>query len=88
MSKYLNITEARQKLLELPDELTDEPAIVTKHGKPVMAVMSYQQFESLMETLEILSDSQFASQLRESIAQGERGETICWEEAKARLGDD
>ena len=86
MPKYLTITEARQKLLELPEQLTEEPVIITKHGKPVMTAMSYQQFESLLETLSILSDTEFTKQLKDSIIQGERGETINWEEAKAKLG--
>ncbi len=78
MPKYLSITEARRQLLDLPDELKDEPVIITKHGKPVMAALSFDQFESLLETLAILSDREFAHQLRESIDQGERGETINW----------
>lgn len=86
MSKYLSITEARRQLLDLPDELNDEPVIITKHGKPVMAALSFEQYESLLETLSILSDRNFANQLQESIAQAERGETISWEEAKAKLG--
>ena len=86
MSKYLTITEARRQLLDLPDELNDEPVIITKHGKPVMAALSFEQYESLLETLSILSDRNFANQLQESIAQAERGEIISWEEAKAKLG--
>jgi prevent-host-death family protein len=86
MSKYLTITEARRQLLDLPDELNDEPVIITKHGKPVMAALSFEQYESLLETLSILSDRAFANQLQESITQAERGETISWEEAKAKLG--
>jgi len=82
MPKYLSITEARRQLLDLPDELKDEPVIITKHGKPVMAALSFDQFESLLETLAILSDREFAHQLRESIDQGERGETINWKEVK------
>ncbi|MBD0265408.1 MAG: type II toxin-antitoxin system Phd/YefM family antitoxin [Tolypothrix sp. Co-bin9] len=86
MSKYLTITEAKRQLLDLPDELNDEPVIITKHGKPVMVALSFEQYESLLETLSILSDRNFANQLQESIAQAERGETISWEEAKAKLG--
>ncbi|MFH7024360.1 MAG: type II toxin-antitoxin system Phd/YefM family antitoxin [Heteroscytonema crispum UTEX LB 1556] len=86
MPKYLTITEARQQLLDLPDELKDEPVIITRHGKPVMAALSFEQYESLLETLSILCDKEFANQLQESIAQGERGETISWKEAKAKLG--
>lgn len=86
MPKYLTITEAQQQLQDLPDELGDQPVIITKHGKPVMAALSYEQFESLLETLDILCDSEFSHLLKESIAQAERGETISWEEAKTQLG--
>ncbi|MBW4504612.1 MAG: type II toxin-antitoxin system Phd/YefM family antitoxin [Scytonema hyalinum WJT4-NPBG1] len=86
MPKYLTITEARQQLLDLPDELKDEPVIITRHGKPVMAAISFEQYESLLETLSILSDRKFAERLQESIAQAEQGKTISWNEVKAKFG--
>ena len=86
MSKYLTITEARKNFLNLPDELTDEPIIITKHGKPVMVTISYEQMESLLETLEILADKEFSSQLSASIKQNKAGERVSWEEAKEKLG--
>ena len=86
MAKYLTITEARKKLLALPDELIDEPIIITKHGKPVMVTISYEQMESLLETLEILADQEFSNQLKEGIQQDKEGKTVSWWEAKAKLG--
>jgi len=86
MAKYLTITEARKKLLGLPDELADEPIIITKRGKPVMVTISYEQMESLLETLEILGDREFSTQLKEGIQQDKEGKTISWSEAKAKLG--
>ncbi len=86
MAKYLTITEARKKLLGLPDELTDEPIIITRHGKPVMVTISYEQMESLLETLEILADEEFTRQLKEGIQQDKEGKTVSWSEAKAELG--
>ena len=85
MPKYLTITEARQQMLGLPDKLADEPMIITKRGKPVMVALSYEHFASLLETLDILSDSKFANRLKESIAQADQGKIITWEEAKAQL---
>ncbi len=85
MPQYLTITEARKKLLELPDQLGDDSLIITKRGKPVMAAMSFEQFESLIETLEILSDSEFAEQLRASLAQADKGESLSLDEVAARL---
>ena len=86
MPKYLNITEARKNFLSLPEELTDEPVIITKHGKPVMVTVSYEQMESLLETLSILEDKEFSSQLSASINQDKAGEKVSWESAKEQLG--
>jgi PHD/YefM family antitoxin component YafN of YafNO toxin-antitoxin module len=41
MLKYLTITEAQEQLLDLPDDLQEEPIIITRHGKPVMAAISF-----------------------------------------------
>lgn len=87
MAKFLSITEARKHFLELPEELEDDSLIITKHGKPVMAAMSYEQFESLLETVEILSDSRFAGKLRESLAQADRGEGLRFDEVEERLNE-
>ena len=86
MLKYLTITEAQEQLLDLPDDLQEEPIIITRHGKPVMAAISFEQYESLLETLAILFDQEFSQQLQESIAQADRGETISWHDAKLKLG--
>jgi len=86
MTKYLTITEARKQLLGLPEELQDEPIVITKHGKPVMVTISYEQMESLLETLEILQDENFSSHLAKGIEQAEQGETITWDDAKTQLG--
>jgi len=85
MPKFLTITETRKQLLNLPEQLMDEPVIITKHGKPAMVALGYEQFESLMETLEVLSDPELMSLLRQSLAQADQGETIALEDAIARL---
>lgn len=86
MTKYLTITEARKQLLGLPEKLTDEPIIITKHGKPVMVTISYEQMESLLETLEILGDREFTTQLNQGIKQDREEKTVSWDEAKKKLG--
>jgi antitoxin YefM len=85
MTRFLTISEARKQLLEMPDTLQDEPVVITRHGKPVMAAMSYEQFESVFETLELLGDSALMADLRESTAQAERGERVNLAEVRARL---
>ena len=51
-----------------------------------MVTVSYEQMESLLETLEILEDKEFASQLATSIKQDRNRETISWSDAQAKLG--
>ncbi len=67
MSKYLSIKEAKNKREELPSQLNDEPIIITQEGKPVMMAISYEQYESIMETLSILTEQTFANKLQQSI---------------------
>ncbi len=51
-----------------------------------MAAMSYTHLTELLETLDILTDTEFVAKLRQSITQARQGETISWENAKAKLG--
>ena len=85
MTRFLTISEARKQLLDLPETLHEEPVIITRHGKPVMAAISYEQFESLAETLEMLGEPAFMSDLRSSMAQAERGERVSLANVRARL---
>jgi antitoxin YefM len=87
-TKELNTVEARRKLTKLPEELGANPATVavTRRGKPVLAIMTWEDYQAVQETLEILSDDKSVEQLRCSIKEVKEGKTIPWKEAKARLG--
>ena len=82
----MTITTARQGFLELPEKVQDEPLLVTKHGRPVMTLLSVEQFEGMVETIEILSDQVFSKRLQKSIEQAKTGKTVSLAEAAARLG--
>ena len=86
MTKYIPLTEANQSLLDLAKDIIEEPLIVTQEGQPIMTAMSYQKFESLMETLDILADQTFSQKLKASIKQVKSGQTVSWETAKEKLG--
>ncbi|WP_293336034.1 hypothetical protein [Microcoleus sp. CAWBG58] len=51
-----------------------------------MAVISYNHLTELLEALDILTDIEFVTKLRQSIAQASEGKTVSWENAKAKLG--
>jgi prevent-host-death family protein len=82
----MSLTTARKEFLNLPEMVQEEPMFVTRHGRPVMTLLSVDQFEGMMETIEILSDQVFAKRLRKSIDQAGSGKTVNLDEAAARLG--
>jgi antitoxin YefM len=83
--------EARKKLTSLPEELEgqieDTAVAVTRRGKPVLAIMTWEFFEALYETMEIMGDEKLIHSLRQSIEEVRKGKTIPWEKAKKELCD-
>ena len=61
---------------------------ITQDGKPVMVALSVEQFESLLETWDILSDKEFWPMLQTGIQQAESGDVVSLESVKAELGLD
>jgi PHD/YefM family antitoxin component YafN of YafNO toxin-antitoxin module len=90
MSTTMSIAEAREKLTTLPAHFEQDPAsevvMVTRHNKPVLAIMPWDLYDTLIETLEVMGDPGLMAQLRQSISEATAGETISWAEAKSRLG--
>ncbi len=60
--------------------------IVTKRGKPVIVMLSVEDYESLMETLDILADPKAMADLRKGEEDIRKGRTHSWAEIKASLG--
>jgi len=81
------ITEARNKFMKLPDQAAKHQVLaVTRRNKEVMAVMSWELYEGLLETLEILSDTKLMNQLKKGIGDVKAGRTHSLSEAYKRLG--
>jgi prevent-host-death family protein len=88
MPKTMTISEARKTLTRLPGRFHKEPGAleITQRGRPVMALLPWEMYESLLETLEILADRELAVALRRSARQIKRGKTYSTEEVERRLG--
>ena len=89
MTRTMPMVEARKKLTALPDELKHDGEIdvveVTRRGKPVLAVMPWELYEAIAETLEVMGDERLLAGLRQSIREIEQDQTIPWDEAKREL---
>lgn len=87
MTKDIPITAARHELTSLPERLaTEEGAVaITRRGKPVLAIMPWELYESIVETLEITSDQDLMTALRRGIKEIEDRKGIPWSRAKKHL---
>lgn len=85
----LTITKARHALLDLPERLAkapDKAVSITRRGRPVLALLPWELYESLIETLEVLSDPQATAALRSSLEDIRRGRLVSHGVARRRLG--
>lgn len=81
------ITEARNRFMKLPDQAAKDQIIaITRRNKEVMAVMSWELYEGLLETLEVLSDPELMNNLKKGIEDVKAGRTHSLSEAYERLG--
>jgi len=84
------MAEARKQLPKLADALEKHPEIgavkITRHGKPVLAVLSWDLYESVVETMEIMSDPEMMAAFRQGVKEMQEGKGIPWEQVKKELG--
>ena len=85
--RAIPITQARHELSRLPEEFaadnTSDAIAITRRGKPVLAVLPWDLYDSLVETLEILGDENLMVALRQSIKEMESEELILWDEVRS-----
>jgi len=77
MVKQMSISETRKKITSLESELSFEDTIsVTNHGKEIFALLRWDTYESIAETLEIISDENLMNDLKIGIQQIKDNELI------------
>jgi antitoxin YefM len=76
-----SMAEARDRLTQLPEELealknSGQPPViqVTRRNIPALAIVSWELYESIMETLEILGNEELTAQLRQAIKEVAEGQ--------------
>ena len=89
----LSVTEARRRFLELAERVPNERGVVrvTKHGRPLLAVTPWEDYEKLMEiiaTIEVMSDPDLMAQIKEGERELAEGGGIELGELEAMLALD
>lgn len=89
MAQTLSIGEIRKSINRLPEQLAKSPdtgaITVTRRGKPVLAVLSWDLYESVLETLDIVADEKLMKAFKQSVHELESGKGIPWEDAQKEL---
>lgn len=86
MYNHITIKELRPRLPKVirdVDEKLDR-YLISKHGKSVAVILSVDDFESLMETLNEKSDLKNLRRIRRGLEQAKKGRVVSWEKVKAR----
>ena len=88
MKKTLSISEAREAMTRLPEYLSKDPRAVevTRHGRPVMAILPWDHYEGLMETLEVLADEELTASLRRGLRDIQEGRVYTLSKVRRELG--
>jgi antitoxin YefM len=75
---HVRLTEFRKNIASYVDDVIDSraPLLVTRQGSEAVVVIAEGEFESMQETLHLLSTPANAERLRESIRQLRSGSVI------------
>jgi antitoxin YefM len=81
------ITEAKARIAELADRVAREHDhfTITRNGRAEVMLISVAEYESLQETLDLLSDSEAVADLRQSREDFATGDTFTLDEVGAGL---
>ena len=81
------VAEARSQFSQIIDSAvtTHQRVEVTKNGRRAAVLLGADDFDSLMETLDILSDSDLVKQISESLEQMSAGEWYDEEDVRAAM---
>jgi len=78
----VTLSDAKTNLARLLAEVDHlgERFVITRSGRPAGILISVDEFEGLMETLEILADSEMAAAVRRGLEEAEHGDIVNHEE--------
>ena len=86
MLKTMKITDTRQRLTSLHEDLrSNETIAVTNRGEKILAIMRWEKYEAIRETLMILGDPRLMKKLRQGIREAAAGKLIAIEEVEREI---
>lgn len=86
--KAVTATQAKNSFLEILRDAEDrgEEILVTRNGRPCAVVVSAEEWDSLIETIEILSDPDVMRKLNRALGERNAGRFLSHEEVWKNVG--
>ncbi len=77
MDRYITASEARQKFLNLIEEVEDgDQVIVTKQGKPKAVLVNFEQLQTLKAVAQLWQDPEALRAMRKSLEDIKAGRVL------------
>jgi prevent-host-death family protein len=88
-TKTLSLTDLRPRLPELIDRVSQffDRFLITRHGRTEAVLLAVDDFEGLLETVEILSDNKSVQRLAEAEEELARGGGHALDDVRRQLAD-
>ncbi len=80
----VNATDARSRFAALLKEAESDVVQITQRNRPAAALISWEVYESLLETLEILSEPELLLAIKRSEQQIGEGKVVRWADVRNR----
>jgi len=87
MTRTITLKALRPELPHVADSVESklDRYIVTRRGQPVMMLISPEDYEGLLETIEVLSDKVSAKRIRKSWKETKSGKTLSLESLRKKM---
>ena len=88
MNRTISLKELRPKLPQVVDAIDShlDRYIVTRRGNPCAVLMSPDDYEGLLETLDILQDKAGIRRLKKAMGEVKKGHTRLLQEIDRKIG--
>ncbi len=80
----INLSDAKDKLSQLVKETaeTTGQVVITVNGRNQVVLISMEEYESLMETIDILKDQTLVKKIMASMADIQKGDVVDFEKIR------
>ncbi|HBO97912.1 MAG TPA: hypothetical protein DE315_05400 [Candidatus Omnitrophica bacterium] len=87
MVNFITVRELRPELSSVIKNIHEkfDRYVVTRHGKPEIVMMSMEDYESILETLEIESDRELVKKLKKAQGDIKKGKGVSLEQLNKEL---